>query len=177
MTTSGGGLAETTPRVAGGGGCCVSAVRAVRPGLCLDPGAAVSPAVQGRQGRALGSAPTCLAVVAEEALRADAQVGPAAVLAPASVPAGAGVAGVHLWRTPREWARAARGCLGEGGEDSGKKGRGGDERGRAGVAWACGVKSPSPWADTQPPLTPRPGVLPRRGLSSRATGAASPCAL
>lgn len=47
---------------------------------------------------------TCLTVVAEEALWADAQVGPAAILTPASVLAGAGVAGVHLWRTPREGA-------------------------------------------------------------------------
>lgn len=83
------------------------------------------------QGRSVWACPTCLTVVAEEALWAHAQVGPAAVLAPASMLAGAGVAGVHLWRTSRQWARAAGGSLGEGGEDSGKKGRG-EERGRAG---------------------------------------------
>lgn len=71
---------------------------------------------------------TCLTVVAEETLWADAQVGPATVLALSSVLAGAGVAGIHLWRTPKEWARAAKGCLGEGGEDSGKKGKGGVDK-------------------------------------------------
>lgn len=75
------------------------------------------------------AAPTCLAAVAEDALRADAQVGPAGLLAPAAVPAGAGGAGVHLCGTSREWARAAGGSLGEGGEDSGQKGRGGEGRG------------------------------------------------
>lgn len=91
-----------------------------------------SPGVSwGRSGEGTGTCPhlrTCLAVVPEEALWADAQVGPASVLTPASVLAGAGVTGIHLWRIPRESARAARGCLGEGGEDSGKKGRGTEER-------------------------------------------------
>lgn len=119
-----------------------------------------------REGR-LG--PTCLAVVAEEALWADTQVGPATVLAPASVLAGPGVAGVHLWRTPRESARAAGGCLGEGGEDSGKKGRGGRREagrgrraaGRAPRAEGAG-DGPLPLAGTRPSPPPPPwGPSPR----------------
>lgn len=51
--------------------------------------------------------PTCLAVVAKEALWTHAQVGPTTVLTPASVLAGAGGTGVHLWRTPKGLARAA----------------------------------------------------------------------
>lgn len=60
--------------------------------------AGASGRVRAEVGGARGLRPTCLAVVAEEALWADAQVGPSAVLAPASVLAGAGVTGVHLWR-------------------------------------------------------------------------------
>lgn len=105
--------------------------------------------------RGAGS-PTCLAVVAEEALWADAQVGPTTVLTAASVLAGAGVAGVHLWRTPRESARAARGCLGEGGEDSGRKGKDSGARSLG----AGGGQGPGP-----PLILPAGVPPPRQSLS------------
>lgn len=111
----------------------------VGAGLTVPPRDETGPSGGGETGEAGHSAgagcgehraaPTCLAAVAEDALRADAQVGPAGLLAPAAVPAGAGGAGVHLCGTSREWARAAGGSLGEGGEDSGQKGRGGEGRG------------------------------------------------
>lgn len=69
--------------------------------------------------------PTCLTVVAEEALWTHAQVGPTTVLTPASVLAGAGGTGIHLWRTPKGLARAA-------GRDSGGGRRGQREDGIGG---------------------------------------------
>lgn len=84
--------------------------------------------------------PTCLTVVAKEALWTHAQVGPTTVLTPASVLAGAGGTGIHLWRTPKGLARAA-------GRDSGGGRRGQREEGiggrqgamaRRGVWRTCG---------------------------------------
>lgn len=96
-------------------------------------------------------APTCLTVVAKEALRADTQVGPPAGLTPAAVLAGAAATGVQLWRTPRGWARA-RGGLGKGGEGSGKKGK---ETGRAGTGLAGNPQPPhTPWSVRGPSGTP-----------------------
>lgn len=146
----------------------------MRSGERQAPGAAVSLALLGAarpvaghgaggwgcRGRGVAS-PTCLAVIAEEALWADTQVGPATVLAAASVLAGAGVAGIHLWRTPRESARAARGCLGEGGEDSGRKGRDGGARlleAEAGRGLA--LPSSSLLGSLRPPHKPVPGHRP-----------------
>lgn len=122
----------------------------------------------GCRGRGVVS-PTCLTVVAEEALWADAQVGPATVLTAASVLAGAGVAGIHLWRTPRESARAARGCLGEGGEDSGRKGRDGGAR-LLGAEAGRGLALPlSSLLGSLPPQACPRAPSPRPALSSPAS--------
>ena len=146
------------------------------------PGAAVSLALpgpawpvagrgaggRGCRGRGVAS-PTCLTVVAEEALWADAQVGPATVLTAASVLAGAGVAGIHLWRTPRESARAARGCLGEGGEDSGRTGRDGGAR-SLGAEAGRGLALPlSSRLGSRPPQACPRAPSPRPALSSPAS--------
>lgn len=108
-------------------------------------GTAVGPVA----GQAVAAAPTgareagvthCLTVVAKEALWTHAQVGPTTVLTPASVLAGAGGTGIHLWRTPKGLARAA-------GRDSGGGRRGQREEGiggrqgamaRRGVWRTCG---------------------------------------
>lgn len=93
-------------------------------------GTAVGPVA----GQAVAAAPTgareagvthCLTVVAKEALWTHAQVGPTTVLTPASVLAGAGGTGIHLWRTPKGLARAA-------GRDSGGGRRGQREEGIGG---------------------------------------------
>lgn len=114
-------------------------------GVSSGRGGAPTGGLGGGRGRC-----TCLTVVAEEALRADTQVGAPVVLAAAAVLAGAGVTGIHLWRTPRGSARAAGGCLGGEERTAGREGR------RAG--------GPSGWERPHPhpgaPLPSRPGSRP-----------------